>query len=411
MASPILFSIVMAAAPATPPPTPSKAPQPPLQACYAWGPRPPQCIEPPLRERFKAYVFWRDGDDALERDSHIVRKASQISEYDTPLPKDAFPAFLRQGDARIEARVEMELVIGADGAVKSCTPGKVLAFLHTDDRKRTETAADPALGGKACDVVRATRKFRPAIDALGNPVESGIGFQAVYERERYDMLAPPAPPAPSRWIRRDSTNPRQSWVPYRYRYGSAPVRITAPDFRKFLTDKAKLPKEAVVGAVVDFAPDGQAVKCEVKLPGGDKRLDDATCAGLMTARNQPSAFPANTVPIEVTWRGAKAAALVGGDEIVPQLVAPVAIPATELPVADPPKWPITVRLALDGNGKALSCKVVWPSYNDRLDAASCRHARAMAVFKGAKDVFWHPIGSSIDLRADWKTGQIDFRGY
>ncbi|MFM5906629.1 MAG: hypothetical protein ACKOPO_03420 [Novosphingobium sp.] len=409
MASPILFSIVMAAAPAVPPPDPSMIPARPLQACYAWGPRPPACVEPPLREMFKAYASWRANADSHAQDPLIVRGASQISDYDAPLPKDAFPAFMRQGELRVDAWVQMELVIGADGAVKSCMPGKVRANINTDDRKSVEIPADRELGERTCTVVRQSRKFRPAIDALGRPVESTLGFDAHYSRERYELLAPPAPPPPSRWINRNTANPRQSWVPYRY--GSEPVRISPPRFKQFLTDKAKLPREAVVGVVMSFAPAGQPLTCEVKLPSGEQRLDDATCAALMAVQSQPTRYPVNDVPIEVTWRGTRAWGLIAGNVVMPQLVVPVPIPEAERALANPPRWPITVRLPLDGQGKAMSCRVVAPSFDDKLDAASCRIARELARFTGARDDFDRPIGSTIDLRADWKTGQIYFSGY
>lgn len=403
----IVFTLIMAAAPASPPPVVVPR-SPPMQVCQAWGPKPPACIEPPLRELFRAYTSWRT-DQSLSQNPKVIRQASQSSPYDTPLPQGSFPAFMRATNARTSAQVEMDLVIGADGTLKSCRAAKIKASTLSDQGKFVDMPADPALGEKTCEIIRTTRKFRPAIDAEGTPVESTISYDAHYSRERYEMLAPPAPPPPSRWIGRAPWGNDKSWPPNHYL--SDGVSFTAPRFKDYLADKAKLPKQAQVGVVVDFAPDGRALKCDVGLPSTDKRLDEATCAALMTVQNRPTRFQVRGLPMEVSWKGSKAKVILPRGPVMPGLVAEVAIPPEEMPATNAPTWPITARVLIDPQGKPLSCTVQSPSYVDKLDAASCRLALQRAQYTPGSNSFGRPTLSGVDVRIDWKRGRLYWSGY
>lgn len=408
MPSPIMFTLVMATAPTMGSAViPVEAPKP-LPECQAWGPRPPACIEAPLRERFRAYVSWRDTEANPSGGADVIRSASQSSAYDAPIPEGRFPGFLRKGDARTKAWVQMELAIGADGAVKSCVPGKVDADIYDEAQKKfVDLPSEPALAQEACNLVRATRRFRPAIDASGAPVESAIAFDAEFARERYEMLAPPAPPPPSRWIGREPWGGKE-WPP---RYDLLErVSFNRPRFKDFLSDDKGLPKSAVVGVLVNFAREGAATQCEVRVTSGDKRLDDATCAGMLAAKNQPTRFGIYRLPIEVTWKGSKTLVAVAGEGTMPGLAAPVTIPPEQLP-APPPRWPVIVRMVLDVQGKAIGCRVVSPSYVDSIDAASCKLAREKAKYTAGSNGFGRPTLSGVDVRVDWKKGELYWTGY
>jgi hypothetical protein len=407
MPSPIMFTLIMATAPTTAPAVPVKVAEP-QPVCQAWGPKPPACIEPPLRERFRAFVSWRS-DRASPQNPEVIRQASESSPYDSPLPQGSFPAFLRNTDAQSSAQVEMELVIGADGVLKSCRAVKVKATTLSDKGKFVELPADPGLGEKTCEIIRATRKFRSAINAEGTPVETTNAYDAHYSRERYEMLAPPAPPPPSRWIGRAPWGNDKTWPPNHTRYEA--VSFAAPKFKDFLADKKALPKQALVGVLVDFAPDGRALKCEVGLPSADKRLDDATCAGLMATQNRPTRFQVRGLPMEVTWKGTKAKLVLAQKPVMPGLVAEVAIPPEQLPTSNVSGWPITVRVLIDPQGKPLSCTVQSPSYVDKLDAASCRLALQGGRYTPGINGFGRPALSGVDVRVDWKSGRLYWTGY
>lgn len=405
----ILFTLVMATAPASPPPVAGPPVKPALQVCQAWGPKPPECIEPPVRETVRIYNGWRAADGSHPADVVMIRRPGITGRYDEPLAKAGFPDFLRKGDGTTLAQVSLNLIIAFDGSIVSCRAAKVEAWSHTAAGKRDSLESDPALGEQACSLVRTNRRFKPAIDASGKPIEAPAVVDVDYSRERYAMLAPPAPPPPSRWLGREPYDRGKTWPPHHYL--SESVSFISPKFKDFLSDKAGLPKEALVGVLMDFAPDGRALKCAIGLPSTDKRLDEATCAGLMTTRNTPNRWQVRSLPIEVSWKRDKASARAAGPLVMPSLAAPLPLPADMLPVADPPKWGITIRLALDPQGKPQSCLVVRPSYVDALDAASCRVAMQQAQFTPGKDGFGRPVASGMDLRADWAKGAITFSGY
>lgn len=402
----IVFTLVMAAAPASPPPVVVVPPPPPMRVCQAWGPKPPECVEPPLRESVTIYNGWRKPEGAHPSDGVVIRPPSLIDRYGS-VAGATFPAWLRSGEARRTAEVTLNLVIGADGAIQSCRAARVEASEFTDRFKRSEIPADQALGEQACTLVRANRKFRAAIDAEGRPIEAPMTVMVHYKRERYDMLAPPAPPPPSRFLG-DGSYRENAWPPVYYSVDKS-LSLPSPKFKEFIGEAKDLPKKAVVGAVVRAANTGQVNECRVQMSSGDKRLDDATCAALMTVRGYAGPYGVYNLPVEVTWQGSKAKAVFAGQKVLPNLVSPIAIPADLVP-AEAPKWPSRVRIILDGQGKPVSCTVIGPTEVDALDAAACKLAR-QGQYTGARDGFGRPSPSGVDLWVDWKRGSLTLPGY
>lgn len=403
----ILFTLVMATAPAAPPPVVVSPPPRPVQVCQAWGPKPPDCIEPPLRETVTIYNGWRKPEGTHPSDGVMIRPPSLMERYGGPVKDAPFPAWLRSGEARRSAEVALNLVIGPDGTIQSCRAALVEAHEYPSQAKRNAIAADASLGEQACTLVQSARKFRPAIDVEGRPIEAPVAVAVYYKRERYEMLAPPAPPPPSRYLGTAPYGNREAWPPSYFL--DAPIRVAMPKFKDFLTDSANLPKQAVVGAVIDLANTGQAVRCEVRLPSPDKRLDDATCAALRTVQSAPTRWGTRGLPVEVTWQGGKAKGRLASPPTLPSLVTPILIPPEARPAA-PPKWPVRVRLLLDGQGKPASCTVIGPSDIDALDAAACKFAR-QGQFTPGKDGFGRPVVSGVDLWVDWKSGNLTLPGY
>lgn len=396
-----LTILMMASAPPAAAPGPA-APQP--AECPAWGNKPAGCVEPPMTERIRAYDRWREPDGSSPADAVMIRRPDMLGRYDDPLPSARFPAFLRRGDEATDAQVTLALVIAADGSIASCTPTKAAAWAHAaPGQARTDLAVDPALGTEACEALRRDRRFRPAIDAAGIPIEAPAQAEFLFSRQRYEMLAPPAPAPPNRWIGRQPYGERTSWPPRNSLYER--IAFTVPKFKDFLTDRKQLPRSAVVGAVLDFAPDGTALDCKIGLPSGDARLDAATCAGLMTVRNVPNRWQVRALPVEVRWSGDKAKIQLPAAEVLPALIAPIAIAAAEGGPATPLRWLAIVRLALDSEGRPVRCEVIRSSDNDMLDAASCRLART-GRYTAGKDIFGRPTLGGIDLRVDWVKREI-----
>ncbi|WP_310533336.1 energy transducer TonB [Novosphingobium sp.] len=401
MVSTILFTLVMAVAPTTTGSVPVEVAKP-LPLCQAWGPKPPACIEPPLRETVSIYNSWRQPDGSHPAEAVMIRPPSLLNRDAPPAGIDQFPAWLRSGEARRSAEVTLNLVIAADGTIVSCKAARVDAYEHAEQFKRTKISADSALGDQACTMVRASRKFRPAIDAEGKRIEAPMAVAVYYKRERYDMLAPPAPPPPSRYLGTVRWGDTKAWPP-RY-YLDAPVSFAAPKFKDFLTDTKNLPQKAMVGVVMDLANTGQAVRCDVRVPSGDKQLDDSTCAALLTVNATPNRWGVRGLPVEVTWQGSKAKALLAGPQTLPNLAATVVIPPEQRP-ASPPRWGMRVLVVLDPQGKPTSCTVSGTSDDDALDAASCKLAR-QARYTPGKDGFGRPAPGGVDLRIDWARGEI-----
>lgn len=401
MVATVMFTLVMAAAPTTTGAVPIEVAKP-LPVCQAWGPKPPACTEPPLRETVSIYNDWRKPDGSHPAEAVMIRPPSLHNRDTLPAGIDQFPAWLRSGEARRSAEVTLNLVIAADGTIVSCRAAQVEAYDHAEQFKRTKIPAETALGDQACTLVRATRKFRPAIDAEGKRIEAPMAVAVYYKRERYDMLAPPAPPPPSRYLGTAPWGEAKAWPP-RY-FLDAPVSFAVPKFKDFLSDTKDLPKQAMVGAVMDLANTGQAVRCDVRVPSGDKRLDDATCAALLTVKATPNRWGVRGLPVEVTWQGSKVKVLLAGPQTLPNLAAIVVIPPEQRP-ATPPKWPVRVRVPLDPQGKPTACTVSNASDDDALDAASCKLAR-QARYTPGKDGFGRPAAGGVDLRIDWARGEI-----
>lgn len=406
MVATVLFTLVMAAAPTSTGAVPVEVAKP-LPVCQAWGLKPPACTEPPLRETVSIYNDWRKPDGSHPAEAVMIRPPSLLNRDAPPSDAAPFPAWLRSGEARRSAEVTLNLVIAADGTILSCRAAQVEAHEYAEQYKRTKVPADAALGNQACALVRATRKFRPAIDAEGKRIEAPMAVAVHYKRERYDMLAPPAPPPPSRFL---GTAPWGNVTPWPPRYFlDAPVSFAVPKFKNYLSDSKDLPKQAMVGAVIDLANTGQVVRCDARVPSGDKRLDDATCAALLTVNGGPNRWGVRGLPVEVMWQGSKAKAQIAGAQTLPNLAAPIIVPPEQRP-ANPPKWPVRLRVLLDPQGKPTSCTVIGPSDVDALDAAACKLAR-QAQFTPAKDGFGRPAVSGVDLRVDWAKGALTLPGY
>ncbi len=401
----IVFTLIMVAAPTSPPP-PVIVPPPvqPVKVCQPWGPRPPECIEPPLSETVTIYNSWRVPEGG--EPAGMIRRPSVIDSDRSPLTNVPFPAWLRSGEAQRQAEVTVNLVIGPDGSIVSCRGARIEAHEYAPG-KRTEVPADPALGDQACALVKANRKFRPAIDAEGKRIEAPMAVAVYYKRQRYELLAPPAPPPPSRFLGPAPYSNRDAWPPS---YSlDAPVSIVPPKFKNFLSDKKDLPKQAVTGAVIDIANTGQAVRCDLRVPSGDKRLDEATCAALLTVRTAPMRWGLRGLPVQVSWQGDKTKVQLASPPTLPGLVSPIIVPP-EQRHATPPKWPVRVRVLLDPQGKAASCMILGQGEDDALDAAACKLAR-QAQYTPAKDGFGHPVAGGVDLRVDWAKGALTLPGY
>lgn len=401
MVATVLFTLVMAVAPTTTGAVPVEVAKP-LPLCQAWGPKPPACTEPPLRETVSIYNDWRKPDGSHPAEAVMIRSPSLLNRDAPRVDSAPFPAGLRRGEERRKAVVTLNLVIADDGTIVSCRAARVEAYEYQIQGKAAEIPADPALGEAACGLVRANRKFRPAIDAEGRRIEAPIAVAVHYSRERYTMLAPPAPPPPSRYLGTAPWGNSKAWPPFYFM--DAPVSFGAPKFKDFLTDAKNLPKQALVGALLDLANTGQVVKCDVGVPSGDKRLDDATCAALLTAKASSNRWGVRGFPVEVTWRGSKAKTLLAGPQTLPNLAATVLIPAEHRP-ASPTRWPGRVRVLLDPEGKPTSCTVIGSSDDDALDATACKLAR-QAQFTPGKDGFGRQAVGGIDLWIDWARGEI-----
>lgn len=401
----IVFTLIMAAAPASTPPVIVPR-SPPMQVCQAWGPKPPECIEPPLRDMISVYRSWRDPQGA-PRPKDMIREPLLIEQRDS-MANSPFPAWLRNGDARRTATATLDMVIGADGAIRSCRARELEANEYPPQGASTKLTPDPSLGDEACALVAAKRKFRPAIDSEGRPIEAPVAVAVHYKRERYELLAPPAPPPPSRFLGDGTLSSRTAWPPVYYSTDGA-VRLPSPQFKDFLSDAKGLPKKDMVGVVLQVASTGKVTKCEVRRKSADARLDDATCAALLTVRGTGSRYVSYALPVEVTWQGSKAKMAVAGPHVLPGLVSPIAIPPEQIP-AQLPKWPSRVRIVLDSKGQPLSCTVLGYAENDALDAAACKIAR-QGRFTGAKDGFGRPAVSGVDLWVDWKRGYLTLPGY
>ncbi|MFM6932776.1 MAG: hypothetical protein ACKOUT_11090 [Novosphingobium sp.] len=349
---------------------------------------------------------WRKPDDAHPSDKVMIRSPSLVDRYGS-VADAPFPAWLRSAEARRSAEVTLNLLIAADGSIASCRAARVEAHEYPSQAKRTEIPADLSLGEQACALVRSSRKFRPAIDAEGRPIEAPMAVAVHYRRERYEMLAPPAPPPPSRYLG-DGSYRSDQWPPAYYHVDGR-LALTSPRFKDFIGGAKDLPAKALVGAVIRVTNTGQVNDCQVRLKSADKRLDDATCAALMTVRGYAGPYGIYGLPVEVTWQGSKAKAVYAGSPILPNLVSPIAIPSEILP-SQPPKWPSRVRILLDGKGQPLSCTVIGPTDIDALDAAACKLAR-QGQYTGAKDGFGRPAASGADLWVDWKRGTLTLPGY
>ncbi|MCW1401617.1 hypothetical protein OKA06_04485 [Novosphingobium sp. MW5] len=401
----IVFTLVLAAAPAkAPPPVVVVPPPPPVQVCQAWGPRPPACVEPPLRDMITVYRSWREPQAARPKD--MIREPYLLEQRDS-MSNASFPAWLRSGDARRTATATLDLVVAADGAIKSCRAFELEAYEYPAQGKSTKLTPDPSLGDQACALVAGNRKFRPAIDSEGRPIEAPVAIAVHYKRERYEMLAPPAPPPPSRFLGNGRYD-ENAWPP-RYYSTDGTLRLPVPQFKDFLGEAKNLPKKTMVGAVLQVANTGQVTKCEVRRKSDDQRLDDATCAALLTVRATTTRFGTYGLPVEVTWQGSKAKMAVAGPHVLPGLASPIVIPPDQIP-AQLPKWPSRVRILLDGKGQPQSCTALGYAENDALDAAACKIAR-QGRFTGAKDGFGRPAVSGVDLWVDWKRGSLTLPGY
>ncbi|WP_144039867.1 energy transducer TonB [Novosphingobium sp. TH158] len=408
MITPIAYLFVLAAAPvaATAAQPAGIEPAKSLPVCQAWGPKPPACAEPPLQERVTIYNSWREPQGDHPATATMIRRPSLIDRGGPPLVNVPFPQWLRAGSETRQAEVTVDLVIAPDGAIVSCRGARVDAFEYAQG-KRAELPADQNLGEAACALVKANRKFRPAIDAEGRRIEAPVAVAVYYMRQRYDMLAPPAPPPPSRFLGPAPYSRRDAWPPA---YSlDAPISLTPPKFKNFLADRKGLPKKAVTGAVIDIANTGQAVRCDLRVSSGDKRLDDATCAGLLSVQTAPRRWPLRGLPVEVNWQGEKARVQLASPETLPSLVSPIIVPPEQRP-ASPSKWPVRVRVLLDPQGKPVSCMILGVGEDDALDAAACKLAR-QAAFTAGKDGFGRPVASGMDLRVDWSKGTLTLPGY
>ncbi len=336
MLAPLAILLTAAAPPAGDAAAPAKPLPQPSAVCQAWGPKPPACVEPPIRERLRIYGTWRDADSGHPADAVMIRRPAMIARHDEPLEGVAFPPFLRRGEERTSAQVTLELIIGTDGTITSCTPVRTKAWSFAPGAPRQSDLTPPAgLERETCAAVQAQRKFRPAIDASGRAIEAPTSVLVDYARERYELLASPAPPPPSQWLGRAPYDRSSAWPPHSYL--SEGVRFTAPKFKDFLIHRNNLPKTALTGVVLDFAADGRALGCQVKQSSGDARLDAAACAALMTVRNTPTRWQVRGLPVEVSWKGDKARLTLPAAAVLPRLAAPIAIPAADVPGGNRPQ--------------------------------------------------------------------------
>jgi hypothetical protein len=130
----------------------------------------------------------------------------------------------------------------------------------------------------------------------------------------------------------------------------------------------------------------------------------------MTVQNRPTRWQVRALPIEVHWKSNKARVVLPAAAVLPGLAAPIAIAPDALPGGELPKYPVRIRVLLDGQGKPVTCTAIGPSYIDAADAASCRIALRDGQFTSGRDVFGRPAAGGMDLWADWTRRTITGRG-
>jgi hypothetical protein len=408
----VLWSLALTLMPSTAaaqplPAKPSATATPTAPPCPRFGAKPPGCIEPPLVDSISIWGAWEpDGANSPE----IIRTPAMVRSGTEALPLGGFPKALRSGDAGGTATVTLRLRIGADGAVEDCRASKIEMWLVNPGAKRIDLAPDPALGPLACELTRAHRRFRPALDPQGRTVPAEAEAMVRFMRQRGSELFAPAPPPPSRWLGTGPGRGAVMWPPSHW-IGEQ-VAISAPRFDSRLAEASDLPRQAVVGASIDYAADGSAANCTVKASSGDARLDTATCAAMMETRNlRPSAWRVLFYPVEVTWNGARAALRLPQTAVLPALAEPIAIAPDLVPQGPAAQSPMRVTITLDPQGRARLCRVAGTSGDDATDAAACRIAMAQGRFKGARDVFGRPAIGGMSLRIDWSKAQITLPPY
>ena len=404
------MALMLAAAPTTTAALPSAkaAVPPPAQTpveCPERGIMPEGCTQPPLKDYIEIYSSWKPQLRNAQAAAGLVREPVRLWRNEPELPLTGFPAALRRGDLETSGEAELALTIGPDDAVTGCA---VIA-LHGREGlypgpEKAEIALVPATGANACQLVKANRTFRHAIDRGGQPVAAELRMSVHYQRKRRNTAYPPPPSPPSRWVGQFPYDSSPAWVPRWFHSGPATaVSFSAPRWKDFLGQRKEFPKAAAVGVLLDFDRGGMASGCRIGASSGDQALDLATCAALATVRNKvQSGWPVQNYPVLVRWNKNQGEIVLPLYGVVPAMTAPLQIAETDFPAGVAPKSATRLWVQIGPDGKQVSCQIDYPYDNDdAFDARACRLVAERARFTGARDLFGTAAVGGLNLRVDW----------
>lgn len=367
--------------------------------CRQWDKPGTDCAMPPFRWEIDIY---RDGgrgwrqppDPTLMRGVWLMRGDG--------VPASAVPVVLKGGAEPRTVNARLRLTVGPAGTASSCAPRP-----FGEEKPRATDTADPAVLAQACRIVGAHGKFRHALGADGQPIARDVDVTVSFRWDRFDIPSAPMPPPPAGFVSSNSND----WPPASLPYGR--IVIVEGDWAAHLTDRKKLPKEAVTGLTITVGPDGRATNCTIRASSGDPRLDAASCNAL-AARDHGSTARWNVerYPVKVRWRKdkAKLELPVGGK--APDLPIAGAIPIDfAMPSGQPEYRRVRVVLGVTADGAISGCEVRSTSMDDGWDAASCAAARRFAKVTPGSDVFGGPADGGLNLMIDWDKRSILRDGY
>ncbi len=319
------------------------------------------------------------------------------------MAKVKMPGPLAAEHGEFDASATVRLVVGADGSQTNCHV--VEARIRRGVRREPNSYQPVSL--PLCEFLQQEIRFRPAINADGEPIASTVTTSLSFSRSAPVFGAPPPvlllAPTPGHILTETGYWADRSHFLYNK------FVISEPNWTEALTNPETLPKMARVGVRlkrVEKEGFGTIAACNVVMSSKDARLDAATCKALLSSvyslKEGLAYVGPDDFPVLVEWNRGKATMTAPMLATVPSMPEDVTLLPRERPAGTPPELRIIpMHIKLDDKGASIGCAVIRSSGNDAWDAAGCRIALKRARFTAPSDSFGAPANGLYEAVADW----------